>query len=185
MIIYCIRHGQATHNLKNIMNGDPRKPIHLTQLGRRQAEEVKEKLKRINFDAIYVSEFPRTQETAAIINNPRNIPVKIDKRLNDIRSGAEGKTNRFYKEEREKVAKKQKIHVLKARVGKGESFEDEIKRVSEFLSHLKKQPYKKVLIVAHYDIIQAIKMKLDKVPLEKIKDFKPKNCEIFKFKLNS
>lgn len=185
MILYCIRHAQAEHNLKDIMNGDPKKPIHLTKLGEKQAKEATKKLKNIRFNALYVSEFPRTQETAKIINNPRNVKIKIDKRLNDLKSGTEGKTNKFYKEKREELAEKQKVHILKVRVGNGESFEDEVKRVSSFLNHLKKQQYKKVLIVTHYDIIQAIKLKIEGLGFNEIKSFKPKNCEIFRFKLNS
>ena len=42
MILYCVRHGQAEHNIKNLMNGDPSKKIKLTELGKKQAEKTAE-----------------------------------------------------------------------------------------------------------------------------------------------
>ena len=95
----------------------------------------------------------------------------------------EGFPNSDYKKERKKQAQEKNINVLSVKINGGESFEDEIKRIKEFLHKLKKENYNKVLIITHYDIIQAIKIITEDYDLKKIKEFKPKNCEIFKFEL--
>jgi len=125
MILYCIRHGEAEHNLNHTMNGDPSKQIHLTEAGKKQASEAAEKLKEIQFDVIITSEFPRCKETTKILNKYHNLPLIIDKRINDTLSGVEGQTLNVYIKEREKAAKEQGTDIFNAVINDGESFENE------------------------------------------------------------
>ncbi|MBU1987926.1 MAG: histidine phosphatase family protein, partial [Nanoarchaeota archaeon] len=64
MEIYFMRHGESEYNVKKLINFDPSVPVHLTENGKKQAEEAAGELKHIRFDAICSSEFPRARETA-------------------------------------------------------------------------------------------------------------------------
>ncbi|MEI7620659.1 MAG: histidine phosphatase family protein [Candidatus Falkowbacteria bacterium] len=65
--IYIVRHGQDEDNAKLILNGHRNKS--LTALGRKQAKELAQTLKKleIKFTASYVSPLKRAKETADII----------------------------------------------------------------------------------------------------------------------
>jgi len=64
MRIYFIRHGESTFNAENLhQHGD----VPLSELGRKQAAFVGERLKSVNFDALLSSDYARARETAEII----------------------------------------------------------------------------------------------------------------------
>lgn len=183
MIIYGLRHGHAEHNIDNLMNGDPYKSFNLTDLGREQAKKAAEELKKIPFDVIITSEFPRTIETAKIIINNHSTYLKNDKRLNDIRTGMEGETSNKYFEELKKIAKAKNIDIINAKINGGESFIDEKERIYSFLDDLKEQNHKIVLIVAHYDTIQIINGYTNNLTNEQMKKNIIENGKIYKFKI--
>ena len=65
MKLYLIRHGESVANAGNTHAGWA--PYDLTELGRRQAAQTKELVRDIHFDALYVSDVKRAQQTANII----------------------------------------------------------------------------------------------------------------------
>ena len=66
MNVYIVRHGQVPHNaLKQYNTTDE----DLTDLGIRQAEELRDKIKNMNFDVIICSPLNRAKHTAKIINS--------------------------------------------------------------------------------------------------------------------
>jgi broad specificity phosphatase PhoE len=175
MIVYFVRHGQAEHNVSLTMNGDPNKEVHLTELGKKQVEEAAEKLKDVDFEVIFISELVRTKETAEIINKYHDVELKVDKRINELVSGLEGKTSKEW------------ISLVgdryTGRVNDGESFQDIKKRVASFLDDLKGMNYKTVLVSTHQDVVSAVVGYFKKVSDEVMFDTKAKNAEIFKFEL--
>lgn len=75
MKIYIVRHGQVLHNaLKqyNVADED------LTDLGIKQAKELRDKIKNMKFDIIISSPLNRAKHTAEIIN--RNNKIIYDDR---------------------------------------------------------------------------------------------------------
>lgn len=80
--IYFVRHGQSLANINDLV-GVSSSP--LSQLGREQAEKLKENLSGINFSAVYSSGFERAKETAAILVGERNF--EVDRRLNEWNIG--------------------------------------------------------------------------------------------------
>ncbi len=179
MILYCLRHGQAEHNINRLMNGDSKELINLTVLGKQQCSEAREKLKNIYFDIIISSEFPRAFQTAEIIKGNKKIEIKIDERINEVISGMEGQAYLEYVKRKEEISKEKVISRRDVRINGGESFNDVKKRVSNFLNDLKTKDYKIVLVVSHYDPIIA----LDEVIVNSPSTILPKNCEIFKFEI--
>lgn len=78
MEIYVVRHGRVPSNDKKIVGG--RTNEELTEVGIKQAEYVKDKLKDISFDAIFSSNVKRAVQTAEIINI-YGLDICLDERL--------------------------------------------------------------------------------------------------------
>lgn len=92
MKLYIVRHGETNYNVLGLHNADPAIRVVLTKKGIQDAKDVAQKLQSTKIDQIFVSELPRTQETANIINREHQAPITIDARLNDINAGFEGKS---------------------------------------------------------------------------------------------
>ena len=65
MKIYIVRHGQVPHNALKMYSNENE---DLNETGIKQAEELKMKIKNLNFDIIISSPLIRTIHTANIIN---------------------------------------------------------------------------------------------------------------------
>lgn len=91
MHAYFMRHGQTDYNVRSLCNDDPRRDVHLTALGVRQAEAAAERLRRAPLARILVSELPHTRQTAEIVDRDHGVPIEVCAALNDIRSGFDGR----------------------------------------------------------------------------------------------
>lgn len=78
MKIYIARHGQTDWNTE--MRAQGRKDVPLNATGRVQAEELRESIKDLEFDAVYASPLKRAAETAEIAMGDR-CEVLYDDRL--------------------------------------------------------------------------------------------------------
>ena len=65
MRLFLVRHGETVENKEHIMQGQI--PGHLSPEGIFQAEQLAERLRNEQFDAVYVSDLDRTRVTATII----------------------------------------------------------------------------------------------------------------------
>jgi len=77
--IYVVRHGQSVFNATldfDSIEKDGDLGAHLSDLGKEQATALTEKLKGIDFAAIFSSDLARTKETAEIVALERKIEVK-------------------------------------------------------------------------------------------------------------
>lgn len=86
---YFTRHGEAENNVEGISICWPEpKPYHLTQLGKTRARIMAEKIRATGgVDMIFSSDLTRTLETAQIVGEYLNVPVKTDERLREINIG--------------------------------------------------------------------------------------------------
>lgn len=84
MEIYVVRHGRVPSNDKKIIGG--RTDEELTEVGVKQAESVRDKLKDVNFDAIFSSNVRRAVQTANIINI-HGLDINLDDRLAEREPG--------------------------------------------------------------------------------------------------
>lgn len=173
-----MRHGESEYNVKKLINFDPSVPVHLTENGKKQAEEAAGELKHIRFDAICSSEFPRARETAEIAGEGRDLEIKIDKRLNEVKFGFEGKYYLEYIEQRNKSG-----DIINFKTEGGESFLDVKARVKQFLEDLKKENYARVLIVAHEAVVIAARVIFNELGDEDSLMTNVKNAEYFMFDL--
>ncbi|MCH7850356.1 MAG: histidine phosphatase family protein [Nanoarchaeota archaeon] len=178
MRLIFVRHGQTISNIKDICDDDPLVKTVLTKKGEKQAQKAAEKLKDKKIDIIFTSEFFRTNETAHIINKYHNAKIKVDKRLDDRKTGFTGESEKKF------------IKYLKdsgdfwnAKHGDGESFEDEKKRVINFIEYLKNLHYMDVMIVTHGESIKIIKGYFDNLSNQEMLNLKINNCSIHNYKI--
>lgn len=79
MKLYVVRHGQTNWNIEHRLQGTSDIPLNDT--GIKQAQNLAETFKNIDFDFIFSSPLQRAYDTASIINKYKNLPIHIDSRL--------------------------------------------------------------------------------------------------------
>ena len=174
MKIYIVRHGQVSHNALEQYNTEDE---DLTDLGIKQAEELREKIKNIHFDIIISSPLKRTTHTAKIINVNKN-QIIYDDRIRERDCGdLSGKplavTNR----------EEYWNYNTQIQYGTSENIKFFFKRVCEFLNDLKKQKYDSVLIVAHSGVSKAFSYYFEGIQNGLFLNRGLKNCEIKEYNL--
>lgn len=89
---YLFRHGQTDMNAAGRWQGQGI-DLPLNNIGIKQAQELGEELKNSGVEAIFSSPLKRAVQTAEIVSEALNIPLRIDQGLIEGRFGeAEGKT---------------------------------------------------------------------------------------------
>jgi len=131
------RHGQSTTNVQKVFSGKIDDGHCLTEKGKKDVKELASKVD--DFDVLYASPFPRTQETAEIIKKEKGFKgsIETDDRLRELYFGdLEGKPY---------------IPALKRMQTKGvETKEGVMKRIREFFDEMgKKHRNKTIAFVSH------------------------------------
>ncbi len=155
---FAMRHGEADHNVANILSSNPENTHHLTERGREQIEEVSRSLKRKGIDLIIVSPFARTRETANIVMRVLGLASEalvVDERLVELKVGDafEGKSveayHAFFSSIRERF--------VRAPEG-GETIPDVRRRMGAFLYDLERKfSNKNILIISHGDPLWSLR----------------------------
>ncbi|OPJ63069.1 alpha-ribazole phosphatase [Clostridium oryzae] len=155
MNVYLVRHGQSQSNVERRYCGNY--DSNLTDIGRKQAETVRQKLQYINFDAVFCSDRTRAKETAQIILKDKNIKIAYDVRLNETNFGIfENKKydeiKKLYPEESTQWERNWKNYAIP----EGESVAMSFERVKNFMKRLEsiQQPDSNVLVVTHGGILR-------------------------------
>lgn len=172
MQIFIIRHGQASHNVKKVLDENPKNKTYLTQKGIKQVRRRAEQLKHTPLEVIFTSQFPRAQQTARIINSYHHTTLKIDRHLNERKTGMDQQPIREWK----KISRKNPFEI---KLPRGESFQEEKKRLKSFLSSLKKLPSHNVLIVTHGEPLQILLGLLKNFSDQEMMKIKPRNTQLF------
>jgi broad specificity phosphatase PhoE len=149
MKITLIRHGESIANVGNFINDDPGKPVGLTDKGKAQAEARALHLRDEVFTHAFASEFPRAQQTAAILLRYHSCKLNIDARLNERKSGMDGLPVHTFND-------RVKLDPLHFKTEKGESFMEQMARLRSFLDELSvRYPQGNLLAVSHENPIIA------------------------------
>lgn len=175
MKVYIVRHGQIPNNaLKRHTN-----PYEdLTDLGIRQAEELRDKIRNIKFDVILVSPFLRARHTAHILNTNQTKMI-IDDRLKERDCG--NLSGQSLEENAERIDYWDYFSVRNH--GTSENIKPFFKKVYNFLDELKTKNYERVLIVAHSGISKAFSAYFEGIGDGKFLNRGLKNCEIKEYDL--
>ena len=174
MKIYIVRHGEVPHNVLKQYNNENE---DLNENGIRQANELKEKIKNINYDIIISSPLLRAKHTAQIIN-VNNKKILINDKLKERNPGdLSGKpltvTNRdeYWN------------YNTTIKYGTSENIREFFKRIYNFLDDLKKEDYESVLIVAHSGVSKAFNGYFEGIKDGMFLDRGLKNCEIKEYRI--
>ncbi len=171
MNIYIIRHGQAQHNIKKILDENPQNNSQLTKKGIKQVEKKAQLLAKIPLDIIFTSPFPRSKQTANIINMHHRVSIKIDSRLSERKTGLDKMPVKKWKN----ISRKNKFSI---KLKGGESFQEEKARLKSFLNELKNKPYQQVLLATHGEPMQIINGILKKLSDKKAVQQKMRNASL-------
>lgn len=174
MKVYIVRHGQTESNLQRTYNTEF---DDLTELGVLQAEQLREKINEISFDAIFCSPLLRAKHTAEIVNS-KNIPIIYDERLKERLHG------NFSGKPLLDVNREEKWNYYSAmKQGTIEDIKVFFERVYSFLEDLKAKDYKTVLIVAHKGVSRAFDGYFEGIQDGNFFNRGLKNCEVKEYEL--
>ncbi|OHA58964.1 MAG: hypothetical protein A2571_01140 [Candidatus Vogelbacteria bacterium RIFOXYD1_FULL_44_32] len=146
---FIIRHGEAEHNAKGIIDANDENKWSLTAKGREQIKLAVNDLKDKNIDLVYSSPFVRTRETADILVAGLSIDkteVVFDDRLKELDFGSlHGQEfSEFLKYEKENML------LFSDPLPGGESYLDAKRRFGKFIYELEeKVKGKNILIITH------------------------------------
>jgi len=144
-----MRHGEADHNIKRVLNSDNSKPSHLTENGKNNVLKTAESLKSKKIDLIFASPLVRTKETAELVAQVFGISkdaIVYDERLREDGAGVmNGATTEKYAALFNKIGDK-----FTVKPEGGETLVDVKKRAGDFIYELEaKYQGKTILIVTH------------------------------------
>ena len=149
IVITYFVHGTTTDNEKEISSGWS--DVELSELGVKQALNLRDQTKNKEFDVIFCSDLQRAVKSAELIWGGV-VPIIQDERLRECNYGKLNAAPSAI------VEPMQENECIENRFPEGESYEDVKARVADFLAFLKKNyEGKNIAIVAH----KAPKLSLD------------------------
>lgn len=133
--------------------------VELSELGKRQAQELGERRKDEHFDAIFCSDLKRSYHTADIAFKNRNFKIIKDNRLRECNYGDLTKHP-------EKEIKAIKGDCIIKPYPNGESYEQTSEKIKKFLQDLlANYDGKKVMIIGHRATQYGLEHWIKKMPL--------------------
>lgn len=154
MKIYVVRHGQTTGDVEDRYGGDY--DDHLTELGKKQAKELAEKIKDFGIQIIFTSPKIRTKETTKILLEKISVEAK---EIQDLRERNNNGilTGMTRKEAKEKYP--ELVELLKDKentIERAEEYGTFRNRVIQAFNKISKMPYETVAVVTHGGPIKRI-----------------------------
>lgn len=174
MKVYIVRHGQVPHNVLGQYNTADE---DLTELGIKQAEELKYLIKNIHFDIVISSPLLRATHTEYILTNYDH-SIITDERLRERSCGTLSGQSL-------EVTNREEYWNYNSNIqyGISENIQDFFKRVFAFLDELKTKDYNSVLIVAHSGVSKAFSGYFEGIQDGKFLNRGLRNCEIKEYQL--
>ena len=152
--ILLARHGESDWNRDQRWQGHADRP--LTDLGRDQARALADRLAATELDAVYSSDLERARETAAIVAEPHQLPLKELPDLREVDVGSWSGLTRAEAEERFPNAFRRWTEGGEG-WDDGETYEQLSERVvGAVLAIAARHPRDRVLLVAHGGSIRAV-----------------------------
>lgn len=144
MKLYLLRHAERGHG--------PEQDI-LTELGKKQSEEIVPYLTNLKIDQVICAETNRAKRTIEPFILSFNSKVEYTSLVNEQEMGElSGKSGLEYKNALEKSGLTKEDFRPKG----GENYRDLMNRVKIFLNRLKKEKYQNILVVTHAGFIRSI-----------------------------
>lgn len=166
MILLLVRHGESQFNAEGRVQGQLDVP--LSDVGRRQAAAVAERLAGQPLDAIFASPLSRALETAQVIAARHRLAVRTDDRLKEIHAGKfQGLTREemaanFPEESRRWTAREPDF-----RIPGGETRRELAERGRAALEEIRESGGRHVAVVAHGGLLTATLKSLLGIPAQR------------------
>lgn len=182
---YFIRHGQTKANVLKMKQGNINTEItYLNTNGQKQAQHLADNFDISFADRIICSPLKRAQQTATILNQKPQLPITYDKLLREISYGSwDGQKNADLKKLHPDAYNDYWNDVLPLYTQyatNGESFNDVIKRVNNFLNeNSQKYPNEKIICVTHGFTVKATALSILK-PQDVMSLPEPRNTSVTK-----
>lgn len=175
MKLLLTRHGETDWNKENRVLG--RTDIPLNEAGRNQAMRLRERLRGVSIDAVYVSPLSRTMETARIALEGRGSAPVPEERLIEMNFGDFEKADR-----KDPVYNAAKRCYFRRLPGGGESVMDLAARVYPFLEEITtRHKGQTVLLVTHGGICRVIRTWFEGMDNEPFSSFFMENCGLLEY----
>jgi broad specificity phosphatase PhoE len=143
LLVFLARHAHSQLNVEHRVNGDPSRPVHITEDGKAEARILGVELANVPLDLCLHTRFGRTEETAAIALAGRDVPVEVEPLFDDIDIGElEGETLEAYRAWKAK-------HTRSDPFPGGESLDDAARRYAKAYRKLLARDVGSVLVVCH------------------------------------
>jgi broad specificity phosphatase PhoE len=169
--LHFVRHGESAANAEAWLAGHGDAP--LTERGLAQAIALREVLRGHSFDRVVSSDLSRARRTAEAIIEGRGLTLITHPVLRERSCGAWERRGVL---ELEACGDLDLLQQFDGRPPGGESLRDVAKRVLAGLPALLGEGDN--LIVAHGAMMRATIGVLDRLPLDRICEWKPNNCEV-------
>jgi probable phosphomutase (TIGR03848 family) len=153
-LLYLVRHGVTDHTGHRLSGW--MEDIHLSELGREQADAVAGMLAGVRFRAVYSSPIDRTLETARPIAARHGLGVKVRRGLGEVDYGTW--TNRSFRSlARTKLWTTVQRYPSGARFPHGETLREvQARAVTEVEKLAAQHPKQAVCCVSHADVIRLV-----------------------------
>ena len=137
------RHAQSTLNLEERVNGDPARPVGLTELGREEARQLAIQIANVPLDVCVHTRFGRTRETAELALAEREVEWVVEPLLDDVDVGDfDGKPIEEYRTWKH-------AHPRSEPFPGGESLDDAAGRYAEGWARVLESRWERVFVVCH------------------------------------
>lgn len=176
MNIYIARHGQTNFNLLGLCNDNPSRHVYLTETGIHQAEQLARQFLNVDLDVIFVSQLPRTRQTARIVNHFHNVRIIECEELNDIRTGFDGEPAEKYFA----AVGHDRFNIVPPG---GESLGQFKHRVNAFMDVVLMEDYENILIVAHEETLRVCSARFNNISKQDMERLTFDNCEYLHYRV--
>jgi 2,3-bisphosphoglycerate-dependent phosphoglycerate mutase len=189
-ILILVRHGESEWNASEKLTGQA--DVLLTEVGKKQAEEVGDRLRDLHIDIAYISELIRTTETLVAIQARRNtknlLPIVRSAALNERSFGTltgEKKSDVIASMGAEAYTKMLKGWDVSA--PEGESLEMVYERVIPYFKRVILKDLrdgKNILVVSHHQSLRSLIKYFENISHDEIADIKLGNAEAIIYSFN-
>ncbi|CDL87653.1 2,3-diphosphoglycerate-dependent phosphoglycerate mutase GpmB [Xenorhabdus cabanillasii] len=176
--VYLVRHGETEWNVARRIQGQSDSP--LTEIGRRQALLVAQRIQSENITHVITSDLGRTRETAEIIAKACGCEVILEPRLREINMGVlENRELSSLTQEEESWRKSLVDGTPNGRIPEGESMNEVCSRMRAALESCLDLPTgSRPLLVSHGMALVSLIFSILGLPANSERRLRLRNCSI-------
>ncbi len=165
--LWCVRHGETEFNKENRIQGCM--DTELSDHGRRQIVHVGNRLKSVQFDAVYSSDLKRAHETARAINQHHDHEVQLDQRLRERHFGVfQGLTQNEITEQMPDLSVYFETRDPAFQIPDGQSRFQKLEQVQAFMHDMKERHAgERILTVTHGGVVYSMIHHVLGIPLDR------------------